>query len=134
MLNLTRPCSDFTDVRRLIGGGCMPTFGVVAAIEDEQGRVLCVRRSYGDHAWTLPGGGMEPGGTPIEALKREVREESGYEVEVGTLVGVYSMPWKDDVVLCLRATIVGHRPWNANNEIAEVGFFSLDHLPRPFSP
>ena len=110
----------------------MPTIGVFAAIEDEEGRILCVRRNYGDHAWTLPGGGMEPGESPIEALKREVREESGYQVEAGGLVGVYSMPWKDDLALCFRATIVGHSPWSANSEVAEVGFFSLDHLPRPF--
>ena len=111
----------------------MPTVGVVAAIEDEEARILCVRRNYGDLAWTLPGGGMEPGESPFQALLREVREETGYEIRVGSLLGVYSMPWKDDLVLCFRAEIVSRGPWRANSEIAEVGFFPFNQLPRPFS-
>jgi ADP-ribose pyrophosphatase YjhB (NUDIX family) len=111
----------------------VPTVGVFAAIVDDDERILCVRRDYGDHAWTIPGGGMEPREAPIEALIREVREETGYEVEVGSLIGVYSMPWKDDLVLCFQATIVSRGPWSTSGEIAEVGFFPFDGLPQPFS-
>jgi len=111
----------------------MPTVGIFAAIEDDDERILCVRRNYGDLAWTLPGGGVEPGESPFQALMREVREETGYEVRVGSLISVYSIPWKDDLVLCFRATIISRGPWSANGEIAESGFFPFDRLPQPFS-
>lgn len=114
--------------------GCnllMPTVGVFASIIDFHGRILCVKQHAGARKWTLPGGRMESGETPIEALIREVREETGYHIEVGDLIGVYSTPAKDDVVLSFVARIVGRSPWQPNNEIAEIGFFERDELPQP---
>jgi 8-oxo-dGTP diphosphatase len=55
----------------------MPTLGVFAAILDDGGRILCVRMNHATHAWTTPGGRVEPGESPLDALKREVLEESG---------------------------------------------------------
>lgn len=75
----------------------MPTLGVFAAISDENSRILCVRMNYATRAWTTPGGRVEPGESPLDALKREVLEESGLDVEAGELVGVYSKPYKDDI-------------------------------------
>jgi 8-oxo-dGTP diphosphatase len=69
-----------------------------AAIIDD-GRILCVRMNYATHAWTTPGGRVEPGESPLDALKREVLEESDLDVVVGELVGVYSKPYKEDIVL-----------------------------------
>ncbi|MGH2559329.1 MAG: NUDIX hydrolase [Thermomicrobiales bacterium] len=111
----------------------MPTVGVFAVITDETGRIICVHHDYGDRCWTLPGGGMEPHESPIDALEREVREETGYIVQAGRLIGIYSTPWKDDLVLAFAATILDRDPWEPNAEIAEVGFFPLDNLPEPFS-
>lgn len=112
----------------------MPSVGVFAVVLDEDQRVLCVRRDYGDRSWTLPGGGMEVGESPLAALQREVHEETGYVVRPGTLLGVYSKPWKDDLVLCFGAMIIGRDPWKANGEISAVGFFARNDLPEPFSP
>ena len=75
----------------------MPTLGVFAAITDEEGRILCVRMNYATRAWTTPGGRVEFGESPIDTLKREVLEESGLDVVVEELVGVYSKPYKDDI-------------------------------------
>ncbi|MFT4235690.1 MAG: NUDIX hydrolase [Microbacterium sp.] len=62
-----------------------------AIITDEAGRVLLSRWIDGKRpAWTLPGGGMEPGEHPEQTVKREVREETGYEVAVGELLGIDS--------------------------------------------
>ena len=83
----------------------MPTFGVFAAIFDEDGRILCVRLNYGSRGWTTPGGCVEPGESPFDALAREVVEETGLEVEPGELLGVYAKPQDDDVVLSVRAQI-----------------------------
>jgi 8-oxo-dGTP diphosphatase len=107
------------------------TIGVFAAIFDEAGRILCVKRGYGPRNWTIPGGGVEAGESPIEALGREVQEETGYLVDVGELVGVYVVPRKDDLVLCFTAAARGRDPWTPNGEITELGFFPPDELPEP---
>jgi len=111
----------------------VPTFGVFAAIFDEHGRILCVRLNYASKGWTTPGGRVEPGESPLDALVREVVEETGLEVEPGELLGVYAKPQHDDVVLSLRARITGRRAWQPNDEIAEFGYFALDELPEPMS-
>jgi len=55
---------------------------------DDQGRILLAFWNQGDPAaWTLPGGGVEPGETPEQAAVREVREETGYDVELLRLLG-----------------------------------------------
>jgi 8-oxo-dGTP pyrophosphatase MutT (NUDIX family) len=109
----------------------MATIGVFAAIFDEHRRILCVKRGYGPRDWTIPGGGVEAGASPIEALAREVREETGYLVDVGHLVGVYAVPRKDDLVLCFTATIRGRDPWEPAGEITELGFYAPNALPEP---
>jgi 8-oxo-dGTP diphosphatase len=112
----------------------MPTLGVFAAILDDGGRILCVRMNYAAHAWTTPGGRVEPGESPLDALKREVLEESGLDVEAGELVGVYSKPYKDDIVLFFRASVVGRNPWQPNDEISHAGYFGRNELPEPMGP
>ena len=80
--------------------------GAFAIIFDDEGRVLVSRRV--DSGWfNLPGGGVDPGESVPEGLIREVREETGLEVEVGRLVGVYSKPQKHEVVLTFRAHVTG---------------------------
>lgn len=59
---------------------------VCGIIRDERGRLLAGLRQQGKHLgglWELPGGKVDPGETPEEALVRELREELGIEVEVG---------------------------------------------------
>ena len=111
----------------------MPTLGVFAAITDETGRILCVRMNYATRAWTTPGGRVEVGESPLDALKREVLEESGLDVVAEELVGVYSKPYKDDIVLFFRARVVARNPWQPNDEIAQMGYFGRDDLPEPMS-
>jgi 8-oxo-dGTP diphosphatase len=80
--------------------------GAFAVITDDEGRLLVSRRV--DSGWfNLPGGGVEPDESVTEGLVREVREETGLEIEVGQLVGVYSKPQKHEVVLAFRARITG---------------------------
>ena len=59
---------------------------VTAAILEEDGRVFVARRGPGRHLagkWEFPGGKVEPGETPEQALRRELEEELGIECEVG---------------------------------------------------
>jgi len=109
----------------------MPTVGVFAAIFDEHNRILCVKRGYGPRNWTTPGGRIESAESPIEALEREVEEETGYVVQATRVLGVYSATFKDDLVLSIEAEIIGRGEWQPSEEISEMGFFTQDELPQP---
>ena len=67
----------------------MKSIEVVAAIiTDEAGRVFATQRGYGEWKdwWEFPGGKMEAGETPEQALRREIHEELATEIEVGELL------------------------------------------------
>jgi len=62
---------------------------VGAVVHDAAGRLLLVRRGHDPHRgrWSLPGGRVEEGESPEEAVEREVREETGLVVRAGAPVG-----------------------------------------------
>jgi ADP-ribose pyrophosphatase YjhB (NUDIX family) len=62
-----------------------------AVVTDEQARILLVKRREND-LWALPGGGMDLGESIVETAVREVKEETGLDVEVTGLIGVYTNP------------------------------------------
>lgn len=64
---------------------------VVAVVEDDRGRILMIHKTDND-LWALPGGGHEIGESIPETVVREVREETGYEVEVTGIIGTYTNP------------------------------------------
>ena len=66
----------------------MPTIQVVAAIIIRNGEVFATQRGYGEFKgwWEFPGGKIEPGECPHEALKREIKEELDADIAVGDLL------------------------------------------------
>jgi 8-oxo-dGTP diphosphatase len=110
----------------------MFTIGVFTVIFDPQGRVLlCHRRDL--DIWNLPGGGMEPGELPTETAIRETHEETGLQVEIERLVGVYSKPKNNDLVFVFIAQIIGGI-LTVNSEADQLQYFPLDALPTNTIP
>ena len=106
--------------------------GVFALIFNYEKQILLGHRRDIDW-WNLPGGGMESGETVDEALCREVREETGLEVKVDRLVGVYSKPQKQEVVLTFLCQVIGGT-LQSTEETRESRYFSPDALPENTLP
>jgi ADP-ribose pyrophosphatase YjhB (NUDIX family) len=67
-------------------------FGASALVLDETGERILLTRRADNGRWCMPGGRMEPGESVAEACVREILEETGLEVEVVSLIGIYSSP------------------------------------------
>lgn len=106
----------------------------VSALIFEGERVLLAHRRAIDW-WNLPGGAMDPHETLEEALRREVHEETGLEIAVGQLVGVYSKPLKQEIVLSFRCRVIGGTLGAIDDDdIDESRYFSLHELPANTLP
>lgn len=102
-------------------------------IFDHAGRVLLVRENYERRRFALPGGALEDGETPEEAVVRETREETGVAIAIDHLVGTYTL---DDgfTAHAFRCAIVEGTPSvPATEEIAWVGWHTAHALPTPRS-
>ena len=106
--------------------------GVFGIIENDQGKILLCHRTDHD-LWNLPGGGVEKGETPWEALIREVEEETGLEVEIGRLVGLYSKPNKDEIVLTFVCRVTGGK-LTLNAEADQINYFEFQKIPTNTIP
>jgi 8-oxo-dGTP diphosphatase len=106
---------------------CFRVSASALIIENEH--VLLAHRRAIDW-WNLPGGAVDAGETVAEGLRREVREETGLEIEVGQLVGVYSKPLKQEIVLAFRCQVTGGTLGALDDDdIDESHYFPLHDLP-----
>ncbi len=126
------PAPDPKRLRRATA--CAVTFNA-------EGRVLLHRRTDNGR-WCLPGGAIEAGETAEQSIVREVREETGYDVTVVRLTGVYSHPAQTtitypngDVVayvsLAFECAVAGGTP-ALSDETSAVDWFDPSALPAPF--
>lgn len=94
------------------------------------GKVLLVRRANqpGYGLWSVPGGYVDRGEVVEEAAVREVQEETGLEVEIDRLLGLYSEAGRPVIVAAFAGVEQGGE-LKPGPEALDVGFFSLDNLP-----
>jgi 8-oxo-dGTP pyrophosphatase MutT (NUDIX family) len=108
------------------------TLGVRAVVLDGQGRVFLVQHSY-VAGWHLPGGGVEPGETMADALRRELKEEANIDcIGDPELLGLYfnrRVSRRDHVALFVVREFRQEAAPAPNHEIVAHGFFFPDALP-----
>lgn len=103
----------------------------VICVVPRDGRVLMIRRGtdLGYGLWGLPGGFVDRGEVVESAAAREVCEETGLEVEVGDLLGLFSDSGNPVIVAAYAGRETGGT-LEAGPEALEVGFFDVDQLPE----
>jgi len=107
------------------------TVDIIILIKNE---IVLIRRMNPPYQgkWALPGGFVDIGETVEEAAVREAAEETGLDVELLDMVGVFSDPGRDPrghtVTICFIG--MGHGTLKASSDAQDVGLFDLDDLPH----
>ncbi|MGC4853011.1 NUDIX hydrolase [Micromonospora sp. DT4] len=99
------------------------TWAVAAVVVDAAGRVLLCRQGRGERRYALPGGRLRPAESPVRAALRDIRAETGWEIDLIDLVGIYHLtgttthtpagragPLPDILVHVFRAGVAEGRP------------------------
>ena len=110
---------------------------VTAAIRNTQGKLLLIERTD-NGLWALPGGGQDIGESVVQAARREVHEETGIDVEITGLSGIYSDPKhviayddgevRQEFSLCFHAKPVSG-DLRSSSESRQARWVSPDSLP-----
>ncbi len=115
-----------------------PRFNVTtgAVVVDERGRVLLLEHRFRKGSgWGIPGGFMEKGEQPIDALRRELREEIGMEIEQAELAFVRALekPRQVEIIFHCRALQKERVAEPRSVEVRKLEWFKLEDLPHNLS-
>ena len=136
------PLAELEPLRATIFSRPTPFSGGDAAVIDDEGRILLIRRAD-NQMWAMPGGALEVGETPAEGVVREALEETGVPCEPVALVGVFDSRLCGSltrhhlyifVFLC-RPLDGGERGNGSHaHEVLDVQWFAEDALPEDVDP
>lgn len=129
-------------IRKQVGKNKIMLNYASAIILDDNGNILLQKRSELADAWGFPGGALELGESAEEAVKREVIEETGLNVKVNDLLGVYTKytdqyPSGDvaqPIVICFICSIEGGVLDSNNSETEQLHFFPIQEAPSLYNP
>lgn len=136
------PISEWVKtLRERVGTALVVMVASSAIVVDERGKVLLQQRSDNGQ-WGIPGGGIDPGEEPAHAVIREVYEETGLDVEVSRLVGLFGgkqqikqYPNGDRIAyvsITFECRVTGGEIKPDPDESLDVRWFALDELPPEF--
>lgn len=127
---LRRPAEKAID-RMWLQRVLFPQFlvGVVGIVRNERGELLLLRHTYRHgHPWGLPTGFLERREQPSTALQREIREETGFEVELSPVWQVYAETDRPLLNIVFRGTYAAG-DFASSEEVSAARFFPFDALP-----
>ncbi|MEU7847600.1 NUDIX hydrolase [Micromonospora parva] len=123
------------------------TWTVAAVVTDDTGRVLLCQQGRGTRRYALPGGRLRPAEGPLRAALRDIRAETGWDIELVDLVGVYHLagpageaaagragPLPDVLAHVFRARAAGVRPATDPPPGCRLSWHSPDALPEVVTP
>jgi ADP-ribose pyrophosphatase YjhB (NUDIX family) len=138
-LSTERPLAELEPLRESIFARMSPLVAGTAAIIDDDGNILLMRRSD-NRLWSMPGGILEVGETPAAGVVREALEETGMRCAPIALVGVYdNRLWETGVIQHLYKFTFLCKPLDNGQtgepvshaiETLESGWFAEDALPE----
>lgn len=122
---------ELTEILKPTGSYATPLMDVRSWIVQDQ--KICLVRGQGEDTWALPGGFGEVGYSPKENIRKEVQEETGFSVEVGSLLAVFDtnrfqLQNKQYAKFVFDCQLLDGY-FQENQEIAELGFFNIENLP-----
>ena len=132
-----QPLETLLPLKSTIFSRMSPVVAGSAAVIDKQGKILLMRRSD-NHLWAMPGGQMEVGETPADAVVRETYEETGIHCIPKALVGIYdSRTWDKGLTqhiykftfLCEPCQQQDNRSFDTR-ETLDIGWFDENNLPE----
>jgi ADP-ribose pyrophosphatase YjhB (NUDIX family) len=116
------------------------TRAAAAVIPDAEGRILLVHQSGGQRRWGLPGAHVPPSELPVDAVVREVRRETGLEIRVVDLLGLYHLSGgldgdeeelPDVLTYAFRCEpVAGEAVLNGRGRICDLGWYSPAGVPE----
>ncbi len=128
------------ELREKVGHDCVLINFAGGCVLNEYGEVLLQKR--GDfNAWGFPGGAMEIGESAAETAIREIKEETGYDVEINELLGVYTKYFQaypngdkaQSILIFFSCSIAGGEQKIDGDETLELKFFPLNKMPPLFN-
>ena len=122
---------ELTAILKPTASYATPLMDVRAWIVQDQ--KICLVRGQGEDTWALPGGFGEVGYSPKENIRKEVQEETGFSVEVGSLLAVFDtnrfqLQNKQYAKFVFDCQLLDGQ-FQENQEIAELEFFDIKNLP-----